>query len=81
MNEKIVPLNYHLKNGDIVRIITSKNRKPSRDWLNFVKTSTARARVRQWIKKEEREESIAIGKNILEKELKKSNELKNPKKV
>jgi len=72
VNEKIVPLNYHLKNGDIVRIVTSKNRKPSRDWLNFVKTSTARARVRQWIKKEEREESIAIGKNILEKELKKS---------
>ncbi|MEE8300746.1 MAG: bifunctional (p)ppGpp synthetase/guanosine-3',5'-bis(diphosphate) 3'-pyrophosphohydrolase, partial [Desulfatiglandales bacterium] len=73
VNERIVPLNYQLKNGDIVQIITSKNHKPSRDWLNFVKTSTARTRIRQWIKKEERIESIAIGRDILEKELKKFN--------
>jgi len=80
VNEKIVPLNYHLKNGDVVQIITSKNSNPSRDWLGFVKTSTARTRIRQWIKKEEREESIAIGKNILEKDLKKYhiNVLKQP---
>jgi GTP pyrophosphokinase len=70
-NERIVPLNYQLKNGDIVCILTSKNHKPSKDWLKFVKTSTARTRIRQWIKKEEREDSIIIGKDILEKELKK----------
>jgi guanosine-3',5'-bis(diphosphate) 3'-pyrophosphohydrolase len=73
VNERIVPLSYQLKNGDIVHIITSKNHKPSKDWLNFVKTSTARTRIRQWIKKEERKESVAIGKDILEKELKKFN--------
>ena len=73
VNERIVPLSYQLKNGDIVRITTSKNHKPSKDWLNFVKTSTARTRIRQWIKQEEREESIAIGRDILEKELRKIN--------
>jgi len=73
VNERIVPLSYQLRNGDMVRIITSKNHKPSKDWLNFVKTSTARTRIRQWIKKEERKESIAIGRDILEKELKKFN--------
>ena len=73
VNERIVPLSYQLKNGDIVRITTSKNHKPSKDWLNFVKTSTARTRIRQWIKQEEREESIAIGRNILEKEFRKIN--------
>jgi guanosine-3',5'-bis(diphosphate) 3'-pyrophosphohydrolase len=73
VNERIVPLSYQLKNGDIVRITTSKNHKPSKDWLNFVKTSTARTRIRQWIKQEEREESIAIGRDILEKEFRKIN--------
>lgn len=73
VNERIVPLSYRLKNGDIVQIITSKNHKPSKDWLKFVKTSTARTRIRQWIKKEESKESIAIGRDILEKELKKVN--------
>lgn len=73
VNERIVPLSYRLRNGDIVQIITSKNRKPSKDWLYFVKTSTARTRIRQWIKKEERKDSLTIGRNILEKELKKVN--------
>ncbi len=73
VNERIVPLSYELRNGDMVQILTSKNHKPSKDWLNFVKTSTARTRIRQWIKKEERKESIAIGRDILEKELKKFN--------
>ncbi len=72
-NERIVRLDYQLRNGDIVQIITSKNSKPSKDWLKFVKTSTAKTRIRQWIKKEEREGSIAIGKDILEKELRKAN--------
>ena len=73
VNERIVPLDYQLRNGDMVQIITSKNHKPSKDWLNFVKTSTARTRIRQWIKREEREGSIPIGRDILEKELKKVN--------
>ena len=73
VNERIVTLNYQLKNGDIVQIITSKNHKPSKDWLGFVKTSTARTRIRQWIKQEEREESIAIGRDFLDRELRKFN--------
>ena len=73
VNERIVPLSYQLKTGDIVQIITSKNHKPSKDWLNFAKTSAARTRIRQWIKKEERKESIDIGRDILEKQLRKVN--------
>jgi len=73
VNERIVPLSYQLRNGDIVQIITSKHHKPSKDWLSFVKTSTARTRIRQWIKQGEREESIAIGRDFLDKELRKFN--------
>jgi len=72
VNERIVPLSYQLKTGDMIRIITSKNHKPSKDWLNFVKTSAARTRIRQWIKREERKDSITIGRGILEKELRKA---------
>ncbi|MBW1674659.1 MAG: bifunctional (p)ppGpp synthetase/guanosine-3',5'-bis(diphosphate) 3'-pyrophosphohydrolase, partial [Deltaproteobacteria bacterium] len=73
VNEKIVRLTHQLKTGDIIQILTSKNHKPSKDWLKFVTTSTAKTRIRQWIKKEERKESLAIGRDILEKELKKFN--------
>jgi len=73
VNERIVPLNYQLQHGDIVQIITSKHHKPSKDWLSFVKTPTARSRIRQWIKQEERVESIAIGRDMLEKEFRKFN--------
>jgi GTP diphosphokinase / guanosine-3',5'-bis(diphosphate) 3'-diphosphatase len=73
INEKIVRLTHQLQTGDIIQILTSKNHKPSKDWLNLVKTSTAKTRIRQWIKNEEREESIAIGRDILGKELKKFN--------
>jgi len=73
INEKIVRLTHQLQNGDIIQILTSKNHKPSKDWLKFVKTSTAKTRIRQWIKREERKESITIGRDILEKELKKFN--------
>jgi guanosine-3',5'-bis(diphosphate) 3'-pyrophosphohydrolase len=72
-NERIVRLDYQLKNGDIVQILTSKNSKPSKDWLKFVKTSTAKARIRQWIKKQEQQDSISIGRDLLEKEFKKAN--------
>ncbi|MBW1729841.1 MAG: bifunctional (p)ppGpp synthetase/guanosine-3',5'-bis(diphosphate) 3'-pyrophosphohydrolase [Deltaproteobacteria bacterium] len=69
VNGKMVPLRYQLKNGDVVEIITSPKAHPSKDWLEFVKTPKARNKIRQWINNQEREESIAIGKNILERAL------------
>lgn len=71
VNGKIVPLNYTLNNGDIVEIMTSKNSNgPSRDWLTFTKSAHARNKIRQYFKREEKEENIAKGKAMLEKEIK-----------
>src|SRR3989338_3867673 len=71
VNGRLVPLKYQLKNGDTVEIITSPNHTPSKDWLKFVITSRAKARIRQWIKTEERERSIALVKEICDKDFKK----------
>ncbi len=71
VNRKIVPLRYELRSGDTVEIITSPNAKPSKDWLKFVKTSRAKTKIRQWFTAEEREKSITLGREILEKELRK----------
>ncbi|MGB9826360.1 MAG: RelA/SpoT family protein, partial [Desulfofundulus sp.] len=72
VNGRIVPLDYQLKNGDIVEILTSKNTVgPSRDWLNVVKTSHAKNRIRQWFKKEQREENVIKGREALEREARK----------
>ncbi|MFB3883585.1 MAG: bifunctional (p)ppGpp synthetase/guanosine-3',5'-bis(diphosphate) 3'-pyrophosphohydrolase [Thermodesulfobacteriota bacterium] len=71
VNGKVVPLKYQLRSGDTVEIITSPGGKPSKDWLKFVKTSRAKTKVRQWFTAEEREKSITLGKEILEKELRK----------
>ncbi len=71
INGKIVPLKYELKSGDTVEILTSPNQKPSKDWVKFVRTSRAKTKIRQWFKTEEREKSIALGKEILEKEFRK----------
>ncbi len=71
VNKKIVPLDYQLKNGDIVEILTSKQAKPSLDWVNLCKTSQARNKIRQWFKKEGRDANIVRGKDMLENELKK----------
>lgn len=71
VNTKIVSLDYQLQTGDIIEIITSKNAYPSRDWLKICKTTHAKNKIRQWYKKEKRDENIALGKELLEKELKK----------
>ncbi len=71
---KLVSLNYQLKNGEVIEILTSKSSKgPSRDWMNanlgFLRTTHAREKVRQWFKRQERAENIARGKEMVEKEL------------
>ena len=73
INGKIVPLDYRLKNGDIVEIITSKTGKPSLDWLNIVGSSESRSKIRNWFKKENREENIEKGLEALERECKRLN--------
>ena len=70
-NGKIVPLEYQMKNGDIIEIITSSAvNGPSLDWLKIIKTSQARNKINAWFKKEKREENIVLGKEMIEKELK-----------
>ena len=72
INSKMMPIITPLKSGDIIEILTSDQSKgPSRDWLKFVKSSTARNRILSWFKKNQREENIEKGKEIIEKELKK----------
>lgn len=71
VNGRIVPLNYVLKNGDFVEILTSKTANPSQDWLNFVKTSKARSKIRAWLREEQREENLARGRELLERECRK----------
>ncbi len=68
VNGRLVPLNSQLKNGDTVEVFTDQKRKPSRDWLKFVKTAKARTRIKQYIRTEERESSISLAKEMLEKE-------------
>lgn len=69
VNGRLVPLDTELHNGDIVEIITQKNSHPSLGWLNFVVTPGARNRIRQWYKRSHREENIARGRELLEREL------------
>ena len=69
-NNRLVPLDYRLKNGDIVEIVTTKaEHGPSRDWLNIVRTSHAKEKIRQWFKRQERDENIVQGREALEREL------------
>ena len=70
VNNRLVPLDYRLKNGDIVEIVTTKGEHgPSRDWLNVVRTSHAREKIRQWFKRKDRDENIGHGREALEREL------------
>jgi GTP pyrophosphokinase len=70
VNNRLVPLDYRLKNGDIVEIVTTKGEHgPSRDWMNLVRTSHAREKIRQWFKRQERDENISHGRDSLEREL------------
>ncbi|RME74072.1 MAG: GTP diphosphokinase [Chloroflexi bacterium] len=73
VNGKIVPLNYQLKNGEQVEILTAKRGGPSRDWLNpnlgYIKTSRARAKIRHWFRHQNYEKNVSEGRTILEKEL------------
>jgi guanosine-3',5'-bis(diphosphate) 3'-pyrophosphohydrolase len=72
VNGKIVPLSTQLNNGDQLEVLLSKVKSPSLDWMNFVATSHAKNRIRQWFKKEKREENILKGKAVLEAEMEKS---------
>ena len=69
VDKRIVPISTKIKNGQIIEIITTKdlNKGPTREWLNIVKTSEARNKIRQWFKKEKREENILVGKSIFER--------------
>jgi len=69
INRRMVPLRYQLRNGQTVEIITSPKQHPSKDWLEFVKTPRAKTKIRQWIRNQERGESIALGKTLLERAL------------
>ena len=71
VNGRIVPLAHQLETGDFVEVMTSSSSHgPSRDWLNIVKTSEAKAKIRAWLKKEQREENIVHGRELLEREAK-----------
>ncbi len=74
INGKLVSLDYHLKTGDQVEILTAKRGGPSRDWLNthlgLVNTQRARAKIRQWFKKQDREQNLSQGRDMLDREMK-----------
>jgi GTP pyrophosphokinase len=70
VNNRLVPLDYRLHNGDIVEIVTTKAAHgPSRDWLNIVRTSHAREKIRAWFKRQQRDENVIQGKELLDREL------------
>lgn len=71
VNGRMVPLRYQLRNGNIIEIVTSPKQHPSKDWLDFVKTSKAKNKIRHWIKQEEKDQGLSLGRSILEKALQK----------
>ncbi len=73
VNGKIVPLKYQLRSGDTVEILRGKKPQPHKDWLSVVKTSRAKAKIRQWLRQEEQDKSSLIGRELLEKECRRYN--------
>jgi GTP pyrophosphokinase len=71
VNGKLVPLRYTLRQGDIVEIVTSPAQHPSRDWLKIVRSNRARSKINQWLKVEERQRSLALGRELFEREARK----------
>ena len=71
VNGRIVPLNYQLQSGDVVEIITSPHQKPRKDWLQFVVTQRARNRIKHYLRLEEKQQAISIGKQLIEAEIRK----------
>jgi guanosine-3',5'-bis(diphosphate) 3'-pyrophosphohydrolase len=71
VNGRLVPLQYALRTGDIVEVVTQKNHHPSKDWLSFVKTVKAKSKIRQWVKIQERERSLSLGREMCEKAFRK----------
>src|SRR4051812_32477597 len=71
VNGKLEPLRYKLRNGDIVEVVTSTNQQPSKDWLEFVGTTRARAKIRNFMRMEQRDKSLRLGRELLERELQK----------
>ncbi len=74
VDDKIVPLDYQLRSGDTISVLTKTGSHPKRDWLKFVKSSRARAKIRQEIKKEQRDKSVALGRDMLGREIEKYGE-------
>jgi GTP diphosphokinase / guanosine-3',5'-bis(diphosphate) 3'-diphosphatase len=72
VNGRISPLSRELRNGDTVEILTDAKQRPSRDWLAFVKTARARNKIRQWIREEEFDSSVRLGKEFIEREIRKA---------
>ncbi|MFO0677407.1 MAG: bifunctional (p)ppGpp synthetase/guanosine-3',5'-bis(diphosphate) 3'-pyrophosphohydrolase [Polyangiaceae bacterium] len=72
VNGKLEPLRYKMRNGDIIDIVTSANQHPSKDWLDIVVTTRARAKVRNFLRQDQREKSLRLGRELLERELTKA---------
>jgi GTP pyrophosphokinase len=69
VNGRIVPLDYQLKNGDICEVLVNKSSRPSLDWLSIVRTSGAKHKIKQWFRKERKDENVVIGQETVEREL------------
>jgi GTP pyrophosphokinase len=73
VNGKLVPMKTKLKSGDILEVVTSKTQKPSKDWLNFCVTTKAQAKIRLYLKEEQRKRALEMGRDLIEKALRKIN--------
>lgn len=72
VNGKLEPLRYKLRNGDVIEVVTGANQQPSKDWLDFVVTTRARAKIRNFLRQEQREKSLRLGRELLEREFQKA---------